>query len=73
MQIVLVGLFLCGAYVYLFWALKRGRISYRQPVGAVHRSVVVDRQDSPVFFWVLWTGSIVSLSIGTVMLVGDYL
>ena len=62
MNLLFVVLILLGCYAYLFWSLKRGRISYKLHRHVGHKKVVVERATNPLVFWITWVGSFVAVT-----------
>ena len=63
--IVLV-LIIFGAY--LLWSLMRGKIFLTKGTDLRRQTVTVDRQTSPITFWVVWASSTAGLIVFILML-----
>ena len=53
---------------YLLWSLIGGKIFLTKGTDLRRQTVTVDRQTSPITFWVVWSGSTAGLVIFTLML-----
>ncbi len=53
---------------YLLWSLVGGKIFLTKGTDLRHQTVTLDRQTSPITFWVVWSSSAAGLIIFTLML-----
>lgn len=60
-MIYLPILVLLVVYAWLYWCLKKGRITTKSPRGGwqEHKVVTFDRRENPVGFWISWVVSLV--------------
>ena len=63
--IVLVPIILAA---YLLWSLIGGKIFLTKGTDLRRQTVTVDRETSPITFWVVWSSSTAGLIIFTLML-----
>ena len=61
-------LFLILFAAYLLWSLVGGKIFLTKGTDLRRQTVTVDRQTSPITFWVVWASSTAGLIVFTLML-----